>query len=240
MFMGRLRDYRVWAVFVTSLILAACRATPTPPPPATEILEQSAQAMSALRSAHFVIARAGAPAYVDATQLFVFRRAEGDFVAPDSARATVRVIGPALVTEVSVVAIGDQYWETNPLSGEWVNYSGFGYNPASLFNADSGLAALMQNDLSDVSWVGLEELEDLPGERLFHLTASAPGQAVLAMTANLVGRGPVLFDWWIEPETYHVLRLRVTEPETDPADPTVWLIDFDRFDADLTIDPPLP
>lgn len=225
---------------ILSLVLAACGATPTPPPPAAEILERSAQAMSALRSAHFVIAREGAPAYVDATQTFIFRRAEGDFVAPDSARAVVRVIGPALVTEVSVIAIGDQYWETNPLSGEWVNYSGFGYNPASLFNPDTGLAALMQNDLRDVLWVGLEELEDLPGVQLFHLTAAAPGEPVLAMTANLVGRGPVVFDWWIEPETYHVLRLRVTEPETDPADPTVWLIDFDRFDADLTVEPPAP
>ena len=225
---------------ILSLVLIACGATPTPPPPAAEILEQSAQAMSALQSAHFVIAREGAPAYVDSTNTFIFRRAEGDFVFPDSARAVVRVVGPALVTEVSVIAIGDQYWETNPLSGEWVNYSGFGYNPASLFNPDTGLAALMHNDLSDLLWVGLEELEDLPGEQLFHLTATAPGEPVLAMTANLVGRGPVLFDWWIEPETYHVLRLRVTEPETDPTDPTVWLIDFDRFDADLAIDPPLP
>lgn len=227
-------------IFITSLTLAACGGTPTPPPSAAEILEQSAQAMLALHSAHFVIARDGAPAYVDDTQTFIFRRAEGDFVAPDSARATVRIIGPALVAEVSVVAIGDQYWETNPLSGEWVNYSGFGYNPAGLFAPDSGLAALMQNDLTDVQWVGVEELEDWPGESLFHLTAAAPGEPVLAMTANLVGRGPVVFDWWIVPETYHVRRLRVTEPETDPADPTVWLIDFDRFDAGLTIEPPAP
>ncbi len=221
-----------------SFALVACGATPTPLPSATEILEQSAQAMLTLRSAHFVIAREGAPAYVDPSNTFIFRRAEGDFVAPASARAAVRVIGPALVTQVSVIAIGDQYWETHPLSGEWGNYSGLGYNPASLFHPDIGLAALMQNDLSEAQLIGVEELEDWPGEPLFHLTATAPGESVRAMTANLVGRGQVVFDWWIQPETYHVLRLRVTEPETDPADPTVWLVDFDRFDTDITIEPP--
>jgi hypothetical protein len=196
--------------------------------------------MQALRSVHFTIERTGAPAYVDPGNTFIFRRAAGDFAAPDAACATVRVIGPALVAEVSVVSLGDRYWETNPLNGQWGSYPGMGYNPASLFNPDTGLSALMRSDLTVVQLTGLEELDDLPGVKLFHLTAAAPGKPVLAMTADMIGRGRVIFDWWIEPNTYRVLRLRVVEPETDPKDPSVWVIDFDKFDAEVKIEPPIP
>lgn len=223
-----------------SILLAACASAPTPLPSAAELLEQSARVMQDLRSVHFTIERSGAPAYVDPGHTFIFRRAAGDFVAPDAARATVRVIGPALVAEVSIVSLGDQYWETNPLTGQWASYPGLGYNPASLFNPATGLSALMRNDLTDVQLIGLEELEDLPGAKLFHLTAAAPGQPVMVMTADMIGRGRVTFEWWIEPDTYRTLRLRVVEPETDPKDPSVWVIDFDQFDADVSIEPPLP
>ena len=219
-------------------LLAACASPPTPLPSAAQLLEQSARAMQNLRSVHFTIERSGAPAYVDPGNTFIFRRATGEFVAPDAARAAVRVIGPALVAEVNVVSIGDQYWETNPLTGQWASYPGLGYNPASLFNAQTGLSALMRNDLTDAQLMGLEELEDLPGAKLFHLTATAPGAPLMAMTADMIGRGRVTFDWWIEPDTYRVLRLRVVEPETDSHDPTAWVIDFDQFDAGVSIEPP--
>lgn len=196
--------------------------------------------MRNLTSVHFSIERSGAPAYVDLAETFVFRRAEGDFAAPDQARAQVRVIGPGLVAEVNVVALGDAYWESHPLTGEWGNYSGFGYNPAALFNPETGLAAFMRAHLADLRLLGLAEIEDLPGERFFHLAASAPGEPALAMTAGLVGRGRLEFEWWAEPDTARVVRIRVAEPETDPADPTVWVIDFDRFDEPVIIEAPLP
>jgi hypothetical protein len=223
-----------------NLLLTACAGVPTPLPSAQALLDQSAQAMQALRSAHFVVERTGAPAYVDEGNTLIFRRAEGDFATPDQARAAVRVIGAAFVADVNVVALGDRYWETNPLTGAWGNYSGFGYNPAALFNPETGLPALMRLDLTNLRLVGVEQLEDFPGEKLFHLAAEAPGEHASAMTAGLVGRGRVTLEWWIQPQTGYTLRLRVVEPETDPKDPTVWVVDFDSFDKPVTLTPPAP
>ncbi len=222
------------------LLLAACAGAVTPPPSAEALLEQSAQAMQALRSAHFVVERTGAPAYVDEGQTLIFRRAEGDFAAPDQAHAVVRIIGAAFVVDVNVVALGERYWETNPFTGAWGNYSGFGYNPAALFHPETGLPALMRRDLANLRLAGVEQLEDFPGQKLFHLAADAPGEHASAMTAGLVGRGRVTLEWWIQPTTGYTLRLRVVEPETDPKDPTVWMVDFDSFNKPVTLTPPAP
>jgi hypothetical protein len=228
------------ASLIFSLCLAACGSPATPLPAAADVLAQAAQAMQSLSAVHFVIERSGAPAYVDERETIIFRRAEGDFSAPDRARASVRVIGPALVAEVSVISIGDEYWETNPFTGEWGSYSGMGYNPAKLFEPEAGLAAFMRSNLGQLQLTGLETIDTGPAAKLFHLTAQAPGEPVMAMTADLVGRGHVLLDWWIEPGTFYVIRLRVSEPETDSTDPTVWIIDFDSFNTLQNIVPPTP
>ena len=223
-----------------AVCLAACSVQPTPAPSASEILTRAAQSMQDLKTVHFIIDRSGAPAYVDLAETIVFRRAEGDFSAPDRARAAVRVIGPALVAEVNVVSIGEQYWETNPFTGQWASYPGMGYNPARLFDPESGLVPFMRTKLTDVQSVGMETIEAGPAGKLYHLTAQAPGEPVMAMTADMVGRGRVLLDWWVAPATFRVIRMRITEPDTDAADPSVWVIDFDSFDSPVEIRPPAP
>lgn len=225
---------------MAGLVLAACAGAPTPLPAAETLLDQSAQALQRLQSAHFVIERTGAPAYVDQGQTLIFRRAEGDFAAPDQARATVRVIGATLVADVDIVALGDRYWETNPLTHAWGNYSGLGYNPAAIFNPQTGLAALLRHDLTNLQLVGLDRLDGYPKEKLFHLSAEAAGERASAMTAGMVGRGRLKLDWWVQPQTNYTLRLRIVEPETDPGDPTVWEVEFDSFNAPVTLTPPAP
>jgi hypothetical protein len=202
------------------------------------LLDRAAQVMAELRSVHFFIERTGAPAFLDPGNTFAFRRAEGDFVSPDQARVTVRVIGPAIVTDVNAISLGDRYWETQPLTGEWVEYDTANFDPVALLHPQTGLVALMRDGLSDVTYVGVEELEELPGQLLHHISATAPGEPMLAMTAGLVGRGQMTFDWWIEPDSLRLLRLLAVETETDPADPTTWLVEFDHFDEPVTITPP--
>lgn len=225
---------------ILALSLAACTATPTPLPSAADLLQASVTAMQSLRTVHFILERSGAPAYVDADHTFIFNRAEGDFVAPDQAHATVRVIGPALVAEVNVVALGEAYWETNPFTQQWGNYSGLGYNPATLFNSETGLPGLLRQHLTHVQFHGLETLADYPGQKFFHLSAETTGEPVQAMTLGMMGRGRVTLDWWAEARTRQVVQMRLVEPETDPTDPTVWLAYFEAFDAAVTITPPAP
>lgn len=228
-----------WLLSSLLLLVAAC-AQPTPLPAASEILTQAAQAMQTLQTVHFRIERSGAPAYIDTANTLIFRRAEGDYATPDQAQAAVRVVAPGVVVEVKIVSLGGDYWETNPLTGEWAKYPGIGYNPALLFDPETGLTKLMREDLQGLTLVGLEENPDFPGTPLFHLTATAPGQPLMALTADMVGRGEVAFDFWIEPETGFVWRLQIVEPETDPEEPTVWVLDFEQFNKAVNITPPIP
>ena len=116
---------------------------------------------------HFLIERDGAPAYVDVDQTINFRRAEGNFVAPDRAYAAVRVITPGLIAEIQTISIAEKYWETNLVSGKWVELpAGMGFNPAILFDPAIGLPSILAADLHDAVYTGLEELKETPGKKL--------------------------------------------------------------------------
>lgn len=227
------------ALLACAVLLSACRPTEAPPPTAREILDRSARAMQALQSTHFILDRTGAPAYVDPTNTFIFKRAEGDVKTPDQAQAKVRVIAPGFVAEVSLVILGEDWYQTNPLTQEWGRYAAQGYNPALFFDPDKGLGAVMRSSLTNLSLAGTEELDDFPGVRLYHLTAESPGEPVSAMTAGMMGRGRVVFDLWVRPDDYYVARVRAVEPETDAEAPTVWVMDLDKYDAPITIEAPI-
>ena len=70
-------------------LLAACGSPEPEPPTADEIVAGMTASMNALNSFHFVIDYEGSPAYVDPEETLSFRGAEGDYLAPDRARAII-------------------------------------------------------------------------------------------------------------------------------------------------------
>jgi hypothetical protein len=221
-------------------LLTACGSKVTPLPSAEEVLQRCVQALQQMQSTHFILERTGAPAYIDDQHMQNLIRMEGDVRTPDRAKAAVRVSGPAMVFEIQIVTIGDEWWQTNALTGAWERSTGTGYNPATFLDPQTGLAYVLRQDLTGLALIGLEKLEDFPGERFFHLTAEAPGADMAAITGGLIGLGRLEIDLWILPDTYYPARMRVVDTETDPTDPTVWVMDLDHFDAPLTIEAPLP
>ncbi len=228
------------ALVVSTTLLGACRPAEEPLPDVKDVIDRSAQAMLALQSTHFILERTGAPAYVDPSNTYIFKRAEGDVKTPDQARATVRVIAPGIVADVGLVILGEAWYQTNPLNNQWGLYASQGYNPAMFFNPDSGLGALMRKSLTNLSMVGAEELDDFPGVRFYHVKGEAPGEPVSQMTAGMMGRGRVTLDLWIRTSDYYVARMRAVEPETDPKDPTVWVMDLEKYNVPVTIEAPIP
>lgn len=221
------------------LALAACSRTPEPPPPA-EIVSRAVGILTKTQGFRFSIDRSGAPAYLDANQTISFRRADGVYAAPDQARATVRVIVPGLVAEVSMVAIGDRYWETNFLTREWVELpAGQAFNPADLFDAADGLPPVLETGLDDLAYVGFVELDEIPGQQLFQVSGVLDTLALYDLSFNLIGPAPAEVQLWVHPETFETYRIVIVEPPAGPEqEPTTWQVDFWDFGTSETIAPP--
>lgn len=196
--------------------------------------------MQTLQGFHFVIDRSGAPAYLDNAETLSFRRAEGNYAAPDRAQAVVRLILPGLVTDVNVVSVGVVQWETNPLTGEWVELPpDWGFNPTVLFQEDVGLQAILAADLTDVVLAGTERLDEGPDMLLYKVTGEAAGERLYDMSGTLIGPDMVAVTMWVEPETFLLHRIVAIEPVPGSEEPSVWQVDFSQFDTLFDIEPPV-
>ena len=221
------------------IILGAC-ASPTPElMDPGEIVFRSVERMKSLSGFHFVIERSGALAFLNEEQTIAFRRAEGDFVAPDRARATIRVIGPGLIVEVQVINIGEIQWETNFLTGEWQELPpDWGFNPAALFDAELGIQPILEKDLSGLEWIGLEELEEAPGKPLYALAGEVDGERLYHLSFGMMGPEKMTILLWIAPESFELYRLLITEAPHGEDESTIWQIDFWDYDQVVDITPP--
>ncbi len=232
-----MRIHFSWLILI--LFVAACREPALPELPPAELVQQSAVRMNELQGFHFIIERDGAAAYVDPDNTLSFRRAEGAYLSPDRSQAVVRVIAPGLITDVAVISVAEVQWQTNVLTGEWEELPpNWGFNPAVLFDETVGLPAILLSDLLDVSLVGVEELEDGPNGRFYHISSQASGERLFEMSGGLIGPEMVDIQLWIAPDSFELIRTIVTESASGDEEPSVWQVDFSEFDTAVTIEPP--
>jgi lipoprotein LprG len=232
--------HRLCALFLAAVIFAGgCSTAPPTAMPPEEIVSRAFTRMESLSGFHFVIDRTGAAAFLDFESALVFRRAEGDFVAPDKAQALIRIIGPGLVAEVQIVSIGEHQWETNLLTGKWEELPpNWGFNPAMLFDKDIGIQSIMQADLADLELVGVEELEEVPGHLLYALQGEIDGEKLFQLSYGMMGPKPMGVKLWIAPETFDLHRVQITDTEAEAEEPTIWELDFWEYDQEMDIAPP--
>lgn len=231
------------ALFVLLFVLlsaAACRPAPEPEPTPAEIVLNAAQRMSQLAGFHFAIAHSGPPAYLDPDGLISLVRMDGDYAAPDKARAAVLVKLTGFVTKVDVVSVADVQWQTNPLTGQWEELPpDWGFNPAVLFDTEIGLQAILAADMSELALTGKEKLEDGPDTDLYVLTGKVAGDRLFQMSGGLIGPAAVDAQLWVMPETFELVRVLLTEPAAaEDASPGVWQVDFAGYDQVVEIEPP--
>ncbi len=220
--------------------LGACRTLTPEPLPADTIVENCVERMQGLTGFHFLIERSGSPAFIDENQTLAFRRAEGDFQAPDRASATVRVIGPGIVAEVDIISVAENQWETNVLSGEWQALPpNWGFNPASLFDRDIGIQSILMSDLRNLRLLGNEELEEFPGQSLYALEGSLDGEGLYRLSYGMIGPQTLELSLYIAPETFELYRLTIVDHQPGAEEDTVWQLDFWNFDQSMDIVPPL-
>ncbi len=194
-----------------------------------EILAEATEAMSAVETLAFELTRSGAPITVANLQ---FDAAEGQYAAPDSAQAVLKVKAAGISVEVATIAIGERVWITNPLSQQWEEFpAGTGFNPAIIFDPEIGWQPLLGADLSDVE---LADERASGGEYVITGTV-APGR-VEVLTARLVRDQPVEVELLIDPETARVTRVAFdTEGEDGVSE---WLLELSEFGEQVSIEPP--
>jgi lipoprotein LprG len=235
---------RLFFLLLIGMLLgtAACRQPELPELTAAEIVHQSAGRMKQTSGFHFAIERSGAPAFLDPRGTISFRRAVGAYVAPDRAIATVRVIGPGIITDVDVVSVAEIQWQTNVVTGEWEELPpNWGFYPAVLFDNEVGLQAVMETDLSNVQLAEPENLaeDEGPDLLLYSVTADVAGERLYEMSGFLIGPHPVTVKFWIKPETFELIRIMVTEPEPGAEEPSIWQVDFADYEQLVEIEPPI-
>lgn len=209
-------------------------AVADPDATAPEIVTASATAMSTVTSVEFELERDGAPIYIDEFESIALDELVGQFTVPTSARAQLTVtIDGNLTTEIGAVAIDDEVWISNPVTGDFETLpAAFDIDPSRFFDPEGGWQPLLAN-LRQVELVGIY---DRGGER-YHVRGTAPAAEVQNITVGLVRDQDVPIELWIHPGTS-----LVTSAEFDTTidgSASQWRLDLDRYGESFTIRPPL-
>ncbi len=193
-----------------------------------QILTAATEAMSSVETLRFELLRSGAPITVAGLE---FDSATGQYLAPDSAQALLKVKASGFAVEVGTIAIGDRVWLTNPLSQEWDEFpAGTGFNPAIIFDPDLGWRPLLGADMSGAALVGGEESGP------YVVAGTVAPARVEVLTAGLVSEQAVDVVIMIDRETARVLQVAFTTDGADGA--SDWVLDLSEFDEPVTIEPP--
>jgi LppX_LprAFG lipoprotein len=226
---------RAIPLLVVSLA-AACGGSggTTIPADVGSVLSVSASVMGQIESVRFEIERTGDSVYLDPGGTLAFQSADGRFVSPSSADATVTLNVAGLTTRVGAVAIDGQTWLSNPITGSWEPApAGYSFDPATLFDPDTGWRPLLDGGFTSAELVGTETID---GAASYHLTGVASGPRVTSITAGLVDSGDVDADLWIDQHTGQVLEVTFSVPVPDGT--ATWKLTFSEYGGDFEVSPP--
>jgi hypothetical protein len=207
---------------------------PTIPADAVAIVDASARAMAQTTSVRFELRREGAPVFIDEFEKLTLNSAVGQFTVPGSAQAVLEVgVDGGLITELGAIALDDEVWLSNPITGVFETLPpGYDIDPSLFFDPKNGWQPLMEN-LTDVTLVGTEERD---GNSRYHIAATAPGEQVEVITARLVRNQDVAIDFWIQPVTGEVREAQFSA-EFNGED-VQWTLLLSNYGEEFDIQPP--
>lgn len=206
-------------------------ADPTADP--AEIIADSAAAMADVTSVEFALERTGSPIFIDQFGSIALDSLIGQFTVPGRAIARLDVeVDGNLSTRIGAVAIDDEVWISNPVTGTFETLpAGYDIDPSRFFDPEGGWQPLLAN-LSDVELVGIEDR----GDERYHVRGVAPAAEVRNITVGLVRDQDVVVDLWIDPSTSLVTAAEFTT-SIDGADAN-WTLELGRYGDEFTIEPP--
>ena len=220
------------------VLLAACggssddTSVTTLPPDTATVLAAAGAAMQDLESVRFDITLTGAPLIL--SDLLDLRSVTGQWTAPGSSQAILGFKAGGITVEIASITIDGTQWATNPVSGAWDRLPpGFSFDPAVLFDDETGWQALLAENLDGAVFVGTEETEAGTQHRIM---GRASGERIETITQGFAGSEPVDVELWVDVETAFLTQLSFATPSDDGL--TEWSLLLAEFNEPVTIDPP--
>ena len=219
------------------LLSAACgdsqdtvSVTPTPTPPdITTILMLTGETMQNLSTFHVRLEHEGGT-----TQFapgVVLSEAEAEVVNPDRLAASFKAQFGNLAVNSEFVAVGEDNWLTNPLSGEWESIEA-DVSPLGFFNPRRGINAI----LAEVHSV--EEPPDVSGT-VYTLNASVPAKALESLLGSSIEGATVAAKLVIDTDGYYLTEARVEgRVVSSDVEGVVRLLWLSRFNEPMVVEPP--
>lgn len=198
-----------------------------------DIIADAAAAMAEVGSVEFTLDRSGAPIYIDQFASIALDDMIGQFTVPTKAQAQLTVtVNGDLTTRLGAVAVDDEVWISNPVTGDFETLpDGYDIDPSRFFDPEGGWQPLLAN-LRDVELVAID---DRGGER-YHLRGTAPAAEVRNITVGLVRDQDVPVNLWIHPGTSLVTHAEFDTMIDDAQ--SQWALTLDRYGETFAIEPP--
>ena len=112
---------------------------------AVDVLAESATAMGDVTSVEFRLDRGGAPIFIDEFERIALDSLRGQFTVPTRAQAELSVtVNGNLATRLGAVAIDDEVWISNPVTGDFETLpAGYDIDPSRFFDPEGGWRPLL-------------------------------------------------------------------------------------------------
>lgn len=230
--------------FVILLLAGACADTtstatstssipsPTPTPITIDaVLAESGQAMADLQSFHFQMAHE-----IGSTEFVPGLKADdvsGDVLSPDSLSAEMRGLFAGFGVRIRFIAIGNDNFMTNPLSGTW-NRIDTEVTPIGFFNPQQGISSMMVK----VQEASFSE-PPTSNAKVYRIQGFMPAEALSPLLGNTIAGSRVTVALEIDRLTMRLLKAtfdgKVTPTDQDD---TLRVVTLSKFDEPVTIEPP--
>ena len=175
--------------------------------------------------------------YVVAAVLFIVGLK--GLVHPRTAVRGNRIAALGMVTEITVISLQDIQWGSNPLSGVFMELDpAYLFKPTQYLDPTNGFFPSLGSGTYDLVLVGEEELEEMPGLALTHLSGTLPGSVITEISKGLINVESMAADMWLDTATNEVHRVVLSEQASRGPEVSVWTFDFWNFGATIEITAP--
>ncbi len=208
----------------------------TPPTALTaqSVLASAGDRWASTDSAHFKLAVDG-DAFIDNAESIKLMSAEGDIKRPNAVKADAKVDIQITQANISLIAIGDQAWMTNFISGKWEPApADFSYNPSILFDDQNGIKPI----LSSLQSPELGGSESVNGRDARKVTGTVDEQTVNQITSGSIQGDAIGVTLWVDAATNDLLRVSLKEPQGVREKPVEWTLDLSKQGEAVDIQPP--
>lgn len=218
------------------VLVSAPNAMAQDDPAIEDVLADTAERLEETETMEFVMELEGTT-YVDGAETIQLLGAEGVMQRPDRVDVTfTAIVLDRQQISIRMINIGDDSWITDIVTGQWVpSPPEFGYNPSILYDEEFGLGPVMSR-MNDPEISGTDEID---GRDAWHITATADGDIIKAMTSDTMRGSEHALDIWVDQETNDILQISITEPtDEDLEDPATLTLKLSEHDEDVTIEQP--